>query len=142
MDRTLGKAGDQAIVGERNVRDRGIVGKHRDHHLAVTSPSNIASLVRTQLYQRAASTGAAVEYGNVVSGRHQVARHGRAHMAQSNESSLHVEISLGAGCQDRAGGAMNSGPMGSTIAALRIRSIFAWVVASSDQPCTPSAACT
>ena len=52
-------------------------------------------LVRTQLEERTTLCGAAVEHGDIVSGLHEVCRHRRAHVAQSNESGLHVVSSVG-----------------------------------------------
>src|SRR3979490_150124 len=141
MDGALGEVFDNAVVCQRHIFDRAIVGKHRDDHLSMTGISNAACLVCTQFEERVTLLGAAVEHGDIMSGRDEVRRHRRAHPATPDESSLHLFNSVVVSGEDRCRGAMNSGPTGSVIVSLRMRSILARVAAPSDQPVTPSAAC-
>src|ERR1700730_3158967 len=95
MDRASGEVSDDAVVPQRDVSDRRVVREHRDNHVAAAGIGDTGCLVRTQLEERTTLCGAAVEHGDIVSGLHEVCRHRRAHVAQSNESSLHVVISVG-----------------------------------------------
>src|ERR1700721_373937 len=92
-----------------------------------------------QVDERAALFGAAVEHSDIMSSLQQILRHRRSHASQSDESNFHVETSsLFPVTKDLCSGAMNSGPIGSVIVAFRMRSIFARLAASRDQPATPS----
>src|SRR5260370_37779839 len=94
MDRAAGEVADDAVVTKLDVSDRRVGREHRDNHVAAASIGDTGCLVRTQLEERTTFCGAAVEHGDIVSGLHEVCRHRRAHAAQSNESSLHVVISV------------------------------------------------
>src|SRR6266850_844242 len=95
--------------------------------------------MRTQFEERGTPVRAAIEYGDIVSRLHEVRRHGRTHVTQSDESDFHGVISV-MPLVDRCSGAMNSGPTGSVIVSLRMRSILASAAASSDHPATPRVA--
>src|ERR1700704_572951 len=140
MDGALGEVFDNALVCQRHIFDRGIVRQHRDDHLSMTGICNAACLVCTQFEERVSLLGAAVEHGDIMSGLHEVRRHRRAHPTQADESSLHLFSSVVVSAEDRCRGAMNSGPTGSVIVSLRMRSILARVAAPSDQPVPPSTA--
>src|SRR3977135_3803073 len=95
MDRASGEVSDDAVVPQRDVSARRGVRDDGDNRIAAAGIGDTGCLVRTQLEERTALCGAAVEHGDIVSGLHEVCRHRRAQVAQSNESSLHVVISGG-----------------------------------------------
>ena len=115
MDCALRQAADDAAVRERHRHEGVIVREHGDDHFAAARIGNVGCLVCTELEQRATLLGAAVEHGDIVSGLDEVGGHGRAHVAQADESDLHA-VTSALWCVARCGGAMNSGPMGSVIA--------------------------
>jgi hypothetical protein len=93
MDRALREVCDDAIGRECNVRNRPIVGEHGGDHFTAAGIGNASGFARSQFEERTALFGAAVEHGDIVSGLHKVRRHGRAHTAESDESSFHAGIS-------------------------------------------------
>ena len=134
--------GDQAVFAKSNVRCRIVMREHRDDRFAVARIGKIGRLARTELEQRAASSGRPIEYGDIVSRSHEIGRHRRPHAAKSNESQLHVDSFESMVDWERGGGAMNSGPTGSLMTVFTIRSISARSTELSDQPVTPNAATT
>src|ERR1700719_4661573 len=95
MDRASGEASDDAVVPQRDVSDRRVARGHRVNNIAAAGFGVTGCLARTQLEERTTLCGAAVEHGDMVSALHEVCRHRRAHVAQSNESGLHVVSSVG-----------------------------------------------
>src|SRR5437764_2788162 len=95
MDGALGEVLDDAVLCQRHISDRGIVGKDRDDQLSMTGISNAACLACTQFEQRATLLVAAVEHGDIMCGSHEVRRHRRTHAAQADESNLHLLKLLG-----------------------------------------------
>jgi hypothetical protein len=70
--------------------DRGVVGEHRDHDLRIECLGSLARQRRTPVSERLDRSAAAVIHGELVSGIEQSRRHSAAHLAQSNESDLHL----------------------------------------------------
>jgi hypothetical protein len=80
---------DDAPFGEGDVGRGLIIREHRDHGTAAARLSEMDGLVRTERDERGASSGAAVEYGDVMIGSHEIGSHGGAHAAESDESNFH-----------------------------------------------------
>jgi hypothetical protein len=66
-----------------------IVREHRDHGAAGARLSEIGCFERAECDERGGSAGSAVEDGDLMSSPHEIGRHLRAHLAESDESEFH-----------------------------------------------------
>ncbi len=95
MNRAAGKGADDAVTRQSDLPERGIVCEHGDDRFrGVACIGNPDRCMRAQLQQLIAFCRAAIEHGDIVSGLHQVCSHRRAHVAQPDESNLHLMISV------------------------------------------------
>jgi hypothetical protein len=93
MDRASTEFSDDAVVGQRDLNSRRIVREHGDDRLTSAGVRDAGRLVCTQLEERAALFGIAVEDGDIVSSLHQIRRHRRSHLPEAYKSNFHSEIS-------------------------------------------------
>src|ERR1700733_11072888 len=142
MDGAFGQMSNETCASQYDVGCRLIIRQHRDHGFSVARCGDAGYLACAEADEPSGSTGTAVEYADIVSGFCEVGCHVATHMAKADKSKFHRILSVSVWHHARCGGAMNSGPTGSTTAMFTMRSISSRSALSSDQPATPTAACT
>jgi hypothetical protein len=89
VERAIRQMMDDAPFAECDVGRGLIVGEHREHDPPCASVSEMISILRTELDELCTSSGAAIEYRDLMPSPDEIGSHCSAHAAKSDEFNFH-----------------------------------------------------